>query len=106
MKLGIILETRELEKSWNSLRFANTSLHRGHEVKFFLMGEAVECIEIHSDKHDIQAELAKFHANGGIMMACGTCLTSRHQLGNETCPLSTMADCVEIVEWADKTLVF
>ena len=106
MKLGIILETSELEKSWNALRFANTSLNRGHEVKVFLMGEAVECIEIRSGKFDIQAELSKFSAASGIMMACGTCLKSRQHDGTETCPTSTMIDCVELVEWADKVLTF
>ena len=43
MKLGIILETKEYEKAWNALRFATTARNRGHEVKVFLMGEAVEC---------------------------------------------------------------
>ena len=41
MKLGIILETKELEKAWNAFRFAVTAKKAGHEVKVFLMGEAV-----------------------------------------------------------------
>lgn len=106
MKIGIILETRELEKSWNALRLANTSLMRKHEVKLFLMGEAVENIKSDSEKYGIQAEMSKFHSNGGIMMACGTCLKSRNQESAEECPLSTMIDCVEMVEWADKVLTF
>lgn len=33
MKFGINLETKEPEKSWNSIRFANASIKKGHEVK-------------------------------------------------------------------------
>ncbi len=43
MKFGIILETKEFEKAWNAFRFATTAKKQGHEVKLFLMGEAVEC---------------------------------------------------------------
>lgn len=106
MKIGIILETKELEKAWNALRFANTSLKRNHEVKFFLMGEAVECIELDSDRYQIQSEISKFNSSSGIMLACGTCLKSRNQEATEECPLSTMVDCVEMIEWADKVLTF
>lgn len=106
MKIGIILETKELEKAWNALRFANTSLKRNHEVKFFLMGEAVECLELDSEKYKIQVEIEKFHSSNGVMLACGTCLKSRNQTATDECPLSTMIDCVEMVEWADKVLTF
>ena len=43
MKIGIVLETKEHEKAWNAFRFATTGRKQGHEVKMFLMGEAVEC---------------------------------------------------------------
>ena len=104
--MGIVLETKEFEKSWNALRFANTSLKHNHEVKVFLMGEAVECLVLDHVKYDIQAEIAIFTDNGGIMLACGTCLKSRNQSATDGCPLSTMNDCVEMVEWADKVLTF
>lgn len=106
MKLGIILETKELEKAWNALRFANTALKRGHEIRLFLMGEAVECLVIDDAKFAIQAEIAKFEEAQGTMLACGTCLKSRNQEATEACPLSTMHDCVEMVEWADKVIAF
>lgn len=43
MKIGIILETKKYEKAWNAFRFSVTAKKQGHEVKLFLMGEAVEC---------------------------------------------------------------
>lgn len=106
MKLGIILETKEAEKSWNALRFANTSLARGHQVKFFLMGEAVEIIDLKNETYDIATELAKFDSAEGTMLACGTCIQSRQMDEFAACPISTMVDCVEVVEWADKVLTF
>lgn len=32
MKIGIILETKELEKAWNAFRFAVTAKKQGHET--------------------------------------------------------------------------
>lgn len=106
MKIGIILETKELEKAWNAFRFAVTSLRRDHEVKLFLMGEAVECEDLTDETYNVDEQLQKFLSSGGELLACGTCLKSR-QLDNSTsCPISTMVDCVELVEWADKVLTF
>ncbi len=106
MKLGIIIETKEFEKSWNAMRFAVTARNSGHEVKVFLMGEAVEIENLHHDRFDVAAQVDMFHAAGGEILACGTCLKSRHLDGSDVCPLSTMADCLSLVEWADKTLSF
>lgn len=56
MKFGIILETKELEKSWNAFRFASTAQKQGHEVKVFLMGEGVECEGISNKKYNVAVE--------------------------------------------------
>jgi sulfur relay (sulfurtransferase) complex TusBCD TusD component (DsrE family) len=106
MKLGIILETKEFEKAWNAFRFATTSRKLGHEVKLFLMGEAVECEGLHHEKFDVDEQLKKFVAEGAELFACGTCLKSRQLEGSDVCPVSTMLDCVKVVEWADKTVTF
>ncbi len=106
MKLGIILETKEHEKAWNAMRFANTALKGGHQVKVFLMGEAVEIEELHHEKWDAAEQADSFIEAGGEMLACGTCLTSRNMEGSDACPISTMVDCLEMVEWAEKTVTF
>ncbi len=106
MKFGIILETKEFEKAWNAFRFAVTSKKNGHEVKVFLMGEAVECEGLTHEKFNVDEQLKKFLQEGGEILACGTCLKSRNMEGSEACPISTMIDCVKMVEWADKTLTF
>ena len=57
MKLGVIIETKEFEKAWNAFRFAVTAKKKGHEVKVFLMGEAVECETLTHEKFNVAAHL-------------------------------------------------
>lgn len=106
MNLGMILETMEFEKAWNAFRFAVTARKAGHEVKVFLMGEAVECENLTHDKYDVAGQLKALLAAGGEILACGTCLKSRMLDGTEACPISTMNDCLAVVEWADKVVTF
>ena len=106
MKIGIIIETKEYEKAWNAFRFAVTALKQGHDVKVFLMGEAVECEGLVHEKYNVDEQLRSFVKAGGEMLACGTCLKSRQLEGSGTCPVSTMIDCVEMVAWADRTVTF
>jgi uncharacterized protein involved in oxidation of intracellular sulfur len=106
MKIGIILETKEFEKAWNAFRFATTAKKQGHEVKMFLMGEAVECEGLTHERFNVDEQLRNFLSVGGEIQACGTCLKSRNMGGIESCPISTMIDCVKIIEWADKVLTF
>jgi sulfur relay (sulfurtransferase) complex TusBCD TusD component (DsrE family) len=106
MKLGIVLETKELEKAWNAFRFAVAAKKSSHEVKVFLMGEAVECEGLTVSKYDVASKLKEFVDVGGMVLACGTCLKSRRMESDVTCPISTMLDCVQMVEWADKVVTF
>jgi len=106
MKIGIIIETNDPEKCWNAVRFANASLKKSHSVKIFLMGAGVEIQSINSGMYDANLQLLDFSNNGGVIQACGTCIKSRNQNETDVCPISTMNDCVEIVEWADKMVTF
>ena len=106
MKIGIILETKEYEKAWNAFRFAVTAKKQNNEVKLFLMGEAVECEGLVHEKYNVDEQLKQYVAIGGQILACGTCLKSRQKDGTDSCPLSTMIDCVKMVEWADKIVTF
>jgi sulfur relay (sulfurtransferase) complex TusBCD TusD component (DsrE family) len=84
----------------------NRSKNSGHAVKVFLMGEAVECERLIYEKYDIAGQLKQFVSIGGEILACGTCMKSRNMGGTESCPLSTMMDCVKMVEWADRVVTF
>lgn len=107
MKMGIIIETKEYEKAWNAFRFAVTALKQGHEIKVFLMGEAVECEGLTNEKYNVDEQLRNYVNEGGEILACGTCIKSHHLENSlEVCPISTMVDCVNVVVWADKTVTF
>jgi sulfur relay (sulfurtransferase) complex TusBCD TusD component (DsrE family) len=106
MKLGVIIETKEFEKAWNAMRFAVTAKENGHWVKVFLMGEAVEIENLTHEQFNVAAQVSAFHDVGGDILACGTCLKSRSMGGTDVCSISTMIDCVEMVEWADKVVTF
>ncbi len=106
MKLGVIIETKEAEKAWNAFRFCNTAQKAGHELKVFLMGEAVECPTVAHEKYNVAAQVALYRQAGGVLLACGTCLQSRQLDGGEVCDISTMVDCLKVVEWADKVVTF
>lgn len=106
MKIGIIVETKEAEKAWNAFRFGVASLKSGHQVKAFLMGEAVECQDIREGQFNVREQMEFFDQQGGQILACGTCLRFRQKDGNELCPLSTMNDLVRLVEESDRVVTF
>jgi uncharacterized protein involved in oxidation of intracellular sulfur len=101
-----MLETNEPENAWNRVRFANAALRQSHEVKLFLMSAGVEVESITHEKYNAKKQLEEFTANNGIVLACGTCIKNRHQPESEACPISTMVDCVNMMEWADKVATF
>jgi sulfur relay (sulfurtransferase) complex TusBCD TusD component (DsrE family) len=106
MKIGVMIETNEPEKAWNGVRFANTALKQGHEVKLFLMSAGVEVESIVHEKYNAKKQIDEYIQNKGIVLACGTCIKSRNQSESDVCPISTMKDCLDMVVWADKVITF
>jgi sulfur relay (sulfurtransferase) complex TusBCD TusD component (DsrE family) len=106
MKFGVIIETNEPEKAWNGARFGNASMKAGHEVKIFLMSAGVEIEGITHEKYNASQQISDFVRNGGVVLACGTCIKARNSEGTEVCPISTMNDCIKMVEWADRVITF
>ena len=106
MRIGIIIETNEPEKAWNGVRFGNAALKKGHEVKIFLMSAGVEIESIVHEKYNAKKQIDEFSANGGTVLACGTCIKSRGQGETEVCPISTMNDCLDVVEWSERLVTF
>ncbi len=106
MKIGIILETNEPEKAWNGVRFGNTALNHGHEVRIFLMSAGVEIESILDEKYNAKKQVDEFVRNNGRILACGTCLKARNQDTSNVCTISTMVDCLHMVEWADRVITF
>jgi len=106
LKIGIILNSNDAETVWNALRFGTTALLAGHSVKAFLIGRGVELEDLRSEKFDIPGLVEAFRKNGGVTLACGTCLKVRGRQGSDACPVSTMKDLVKIVDEADKVVSF
>ncbi len=106
MKIGIIIETNDPEKAWNGLRFANTALNDGHEVKIFLISAGVEIEIIDDTKFKAQQQLSAFADRKGTVMACGTCLENRNLTVSSIITVSNMNDCLNMVKWADRNVTF
>lgn len=107
MKLGILLQSNNLEHVWNALRLAITARKAKHEVTIFLLSEGVEleCLP-DSEDFDISNKVKDFSDLGGHILACGSCLKSRSQPESTACPVSTMSDLLRLVEESDKVLTF
>ena len=106
MKVGIVISQIDPETVWNAFRFANFSLGKNHEVRTFLIGKGVECVEIINDEFNVVEQMNKYVENKGQIFACGTCLVSRNKEGSPICPMSTMNDLMELVEKSDKVVSF
>ena len=105
MKLAIILNSSDPETAWNALRLGNAALDARHEVSVFLMGSGVEVEGIKSEKFNVSEVLNKFASRKGDLLACGTCLTVRHQEAG-VCPVSTMPQLVKLISDSDKVVTF
>ncbi len=103
MKLGIIVNANDPETAWNALRLGNEALSTENEVNMFLLGNGVEIVSIKNQTFDVAGALEKFLNSGGNLLACGTCLEVRRQeIG--ICPVSTMAQLVEMISGSDKVV--
>jgi len=70
------------------------------------MSAGVEIESIVHEKYNAKKQIDEFSANGGTVLACGTCIKSRGQGETEVCPISTMNDCLDVVEWSERLVTF
>ena len=106
MKIGIVSSTNEPEEVWNAFRFANVALEKTHTVRVFLVNKGVEAEDIKSERFPVKEQMQAFLEHKGELLACGTCMKNRQKQESNFCPIATMNDMLEIVEWADKVLTF
>jgi sulfur relay (sulfurtransferase) complex TusBCD TusD component (DsrE family) len=71
----------DAELVWNALRFANTAILEGHNVKIFLLGAGVEIETITGGKFNVQEQLQKFNE------LSGTCLLAANASNHVRCNL-------------------
>ena len=106
MKIGILLSTNDPEEVWNAFRFGNVALKENHQVRVFLVNKGVEAEDIKSERFVVKEQLQTFVENKGELYACGTCMKNRQKEESNFCPIATMKDMLEIVEWSDKLVTF
>ncbi len=107
MKLSIILSTKNVETNWNAFRLANLALKKGDDVHVFLLGEAVEYDQVSQEKFNIREQVDIFlQSEKATLVACGTCMTLRHQKDSKTCPMGGIADLYALVATSDNVLTF
>jgi uncharacterized protein involved in oxidation of intracellular sulfur len=84
------------------------ALAKNDAVKVFLLAKGVECESLDTDHFKITEPMKTSVDNGGEIYACGTCLKlrQRHSTGSEMCPLSTMQDLYDLINWSDKLVTF
>ncbi|PIO06251.1 sulfur reduction protein DsrE [Candidatus Micrarchaeota archaeon CG08_land_8_20_14_0_20_59_11] len=104
--MGIVIGTNEPETVWNAFRFGNVALKAGHGTRAFLLNRGVELGDIRDERFDVKAQVDSFLGSGGRILACGTCLKSRHKEGSTVCPISTMNDLLRLIEESDRILTF
>jgi uncharacterized protein involved in oxidation of intracellular sulfur len=106
MKIGLVLSTNDPEEVWNAFRFGNVALKENHEVRVFLVNKGVEAEDVKSERFLVREQLQTFVDNKGELLACGTCMKNRLKETSNFCPIATLNDMLEIVEWADKLITF
>ncbi|PVV83328.1 DsrE family protein [Dehalogenimonas alkenigignens] len=101
--MAIILNTKDPETAWNALRLGTKAIETGNSTSLFLMGSGVEIESISGGPFDVAGTLKSYLAKGGELLACGTCLKVRQQEGG-VCPVSTMAQLMELITSCDKVV--
>jgi uncharacterized protein involved in oxidation of intracellular sulfur len=101
--------------TWNGLRLVRRLGEDGHEVRVFLMNDAVDlardaCRRPEGYDQDLVAMLKELIAAGVVVRVCGTCMARcgihRNQPYVDGAHTSTMADLAEWVSTSEKVLTF
>ena len=106
MKLGVVISSSDIETVWNAFRLANFSRQEGDDVKVFLVAKGVDYEGKSTPQFPAQNEAEKFVSGGGVILACGTCLTLRNNPGDALCPMSSMKELYWMVKESEKIVCF
>ena len=101
--------------SWNGLRLARTLLKNGHDIRIFLMNDAVDmardvCKPPQGYDQDLVKMLKELIADGATVRVCGTCMARCGIHANQPyfdgAEKSTLQSLSEWVIDSDKVLTF
>jgi hypothetical protein len=104
--IGMVIYSNDTETVWNALRLANYSKNQGDTVNVFLLGKGVELDNLVKTDKDVKEQADAFLENGGIILGCGTCLSSRNINEPQICKFSPLADLYELIRKNKIVLTF
>jgi uncharacterized protein involved in oxidation of intracellular sulfur len=116
MKLLLILSHKPYDGTdviWNALRLAETTLELKHEVRIFVMNDAVDITRADSKpegtEFDLGQMLLAIEKKNGRIKLCTTCINrcgiSKGNLLNQTWP-GSMKDLSNWIAESDKVVTF
>ncbi|MCB5229571.1 MAG: DsrE family protein [Candidatus Cloacimonetes bacterium] len=118
MKILVIFNHAPYDGSdltYNGLRLVNTLLDKGHELRVFLMNDAVDlardiCKKPEGYDQDLGAVLKELIKQNVSVKVCGSCMARcgihKNHPYFDGAEKSTMANLAEWVESSDKVLTF
>jgi uncharacterized protein involved in oxidation of intracellular sulfur len=95
--VGIVIYSNDVETVWNAIRFANFSKNQGDTVNIFLLGKGVELDKLVKTEANLKEQTDTFKEGGGLILGCGTCLSSRNNNEPQVCKFSSMNNLYEMV---------
>ena len=95
--IGMIISSNDVETIWNALRLANFSKAEGDTVTIFLLGKGVELDSLIKKNEDLKEQSDAFLEGGGVILGCGTCLSSRKINEPQVCKFSSMKDLYDLI---------
>ncbi|AGK48581.1 MULTISPECIES: DsrE family protein [Burkholderia] len=101
------------ERAYNGVRLAGALSRGGHEVRIFLVGDAVAAAhkgqKVPAGFYNLEVMLGAVIRSGGAVGVCGTCMNARGLAVDDLVAgahRSSMDELAEWSVWADKALVF
>jgi hypothetical protein len=104
--IGIVIYSNDVETVWNAMRFANFSKNQGDTVSIFLLGKGVELDNLIKTEANLKEQSDTFLSGGGVILGCGTCLSSRNVNSPQVCKFSSMNDLYELVRKNKTVMTF
>ncbi len=88
------------------MRVARYALSEGHGVAVFFLGAGVATAQNQEEPFNVKGLLKQFLEEGGEVYACKACLRLHNLKPSKTCPVGTLKILYQLLEKADKVLIF
>ena len=103
---AIVVNSGDVETAWNAMRVARFAMKSGEDVSVFFLGKGVEAAHVAGEPFDVKGLMEELAKDGGKVYACKACLRLHKRQPTEDCPAGTLKILYDIIERADKVLIF